>query len=63
MTSADYKLGAVAAKLDNFFRISDRGSTFWIEFTGGMTSALQIFLEDNSYLASFRCSPAADRFP
>ena len=38
MTSADYKLGAVAAKLDNFFRISDRGSSFWLEFSGGMTT-------------------------
>ena len=38
----DYKaLGPVApaiAFLNNYFRIKDRGSTFWIEFCGGMTT-------------------------
>jgi len=35
---ADYKLGRVASTVDNYFRISERGSSFWIEFTGGMTT-------------------------
>ena len=35
---ADYKLGKLASGMDNFFRISDRGSSFWTEFSGGMTT-------------------------
>jgi len=38
VTPADYKLGVVASALDNYFRISDRGSSFWTEFSGGMTT-------------------------
>jgi hypothetical protein len=28
----------VAAPVDNFFRVTERGSTFWTEFSGGMTT-------------------------
>ena len=28
----------MAAPVDNFFRVTERGSTFWTEFSGGMTT-------------------------
>ena len=31
-------LASFAASVDNTFRISDRGSSFYLEFTGGMTT-------------------------
>lgn len=38
-TPDEYKVGgALFAKISNFFHIKDRGSTFWIEFVGGMTT-------------------------
>lgn len=33
-----YKLGRLASSLDNYFRITERGSTFAIEAAGGMTT-------------------------
>jgi len=38
MTASDYKLKGLAAKLDNFFRITERGSDFVTEAIGGMTT-------------------------
>ncbi len=42
VTAADYPraraLAPVAAYVDNRFRVSERGSTLWTEFTGGMTT-------------------------
>jgi len=38
VTPDQYKLGKLASGLDNFFRVSDRGSSFWTEFAGGMTT-------------------------
>ena len=38
VSKEDYKLGSLAAALDNYFRISDRGSTFAQEVTGGFTT-------------------------
>jgi hypothetical protein len=42
MTAADYPrarfLAPIAASLDNYFYITHRGSTFWTEFVGGMTT-------------------------
>ena len=42
VTAEDYEkagcLAPLAAWLDNSFRVSDRGSTFYFEFTGGMTT-------------------------
>ena len=42
MTAADYPkarfLAPLAARLDNYFRITDRKSSFWVEFVGGMTT-------------------------
>lgn len=35
---SEYKLGRVASTLDNFFRITERGSTFATEASGGMTT-------------------------
>lgn len=33
-----YRLGKLASSLDNYFRITERGSSFATEFSGGMTT-------------------------
>jgi len=42
MTAADYPsagpLGSMSAAIDNYFRITERESTFYYEFAGGMTT-------------------------
>lgn len=35
---SDYKLGRLASTLDNYFRITERGSTFGTEASAGMTT-------------------------
>lgn len=35
---SEYKLGRLASSMDNYFRITERGSTFAIEASGGMTT-------------------------